>query len=1555
MPAGLHSNILQRIPCNHSPGLAVGLLTKAAAVTSFVAPSMSSGRFYTCAKSSNCPERYVPPSLRRASPEHSDSPAQWHGPQTSATSTVSAYDRMNSGYRRSNRADQCAGPIGSHGTLRDFKGDSKISAGQDSDSKVSPYLRVLRKDRSVSRSRHGSSGAHRNHPHDDSDEDFVTRKSRLADEQRLLCTTDKFNSSKPANCSGPSASLASGPPWSTSRPQFSHQAPPTQSYSAVPPVVAPVGGIKITYKGKNGGNLLPGTLVSPPSTSSSRAFGSSSTSYNAPPRPAAASGNLFCKELEENLQGLGNPEFHVRMYDEDVILVNYGMRQQAINAVVDETFSVDRSDHVCRITWKSLGNVIEGTGRGRNKKESRRSAVQSILIQTGRPGPQEYNNLTRWMYNNLRYLMQPIVSEDPSFRGGQYCHDVRWKVNAKGSAEPIFFESKGQGTSREQAHQDAIQSMYVQIAKRKDELSSGPREPPASQVSTKASGQPSALSQNTAHGHDSHGGDQTVSRLCRLDAGDINKQHNLLAARSKVQATENTVNAGKWFRCTLEWKWKDVGLSFQSMSTVGLGDSKVTARADAAAKMMARAGLVELIDPRDREESRRIKDLSSSNLEAAVRMGCNLISRSTSGVWSLFLEPLWKSVLAKNDHTYVDNIIAALHAATSDARASRPMSPDLWEMLLDCCTVLTTSEFGQSVLHRLGEMLLETRWFPSALAMEYFINFRLMLALEWQASLASTIYAKKEYCHLTESKCFVMHLKGASAIPMMSLECAMQTEERELLNQLSLRENDHVLLRPHDQKFSTTESWDRCFVGVVTSMKQDQTLSINLRLASGEGYQKPETMTAACFKLYYLSSAVTHDRMVEALRALTQHRTPASQTAPSYSFTPGMRYLLLHAMEPQAPTVAGNGPVPHLSDVEPVQAHVFFTQPSDLDSSFKANMSAGPAVSTAAREVRDKIAELERRNPSNPTAPDFSSVPNASAPISGPRILHAPQSSMLATLDMSRVRLPTDLPLTPAQTTAVVAALTRRLTLVQGPPGTGKTHVACAIIDSWQLEDRTKKILAVADSNVAADNLIEGLKRRRIKAVRVGTGSDIDFQDDAISELGKFPEYKSMKERGMHREARVLRMNLFREAVRRYHIVIATCIGSGHEMFEDEYFPRVIIDECAQSIEPSNLIPLGKSSERVVLIGDHKQLPPTIISPEAAERGLDVSLLERFVGCNIGPVHLLDTQRRMHPSISEFPNMQFYQGKLKNEDVNDMNRPPVKGFRWPSRHCRVCLVDVSPAVQGSHDGFERTQGTSKYNLMEIPAVLAIIRSILESDGVPPKQIGVLTPYDAQKIRLRRAVQDSFPYEIASQIEIDSVDGFQGKEKEMVLFSAVRSNSRGEIGFLRDPRRMNVMLTRAKRGLVVVGDQNTLWGDADNWRPWVDWIRQQRSVLRHTHLNEYLDYASYSGTESDVATFTPNASTFGSSSSSSSGARGLPISNPGTQAGSGGSVDMTSSQAFRQQQARKMTTEVSQKHRRKLDEELAQKEEAFARRVRGRPEGSEKIENMIVADDWENDA
>lgn len=1124
----------------------------------------------------------------------------------------------------------------------------------------------------------------------------------------------------------------------------------------------------------------------------------------------------------------GLEAFNKLTLDDEYILHFYGVRQTFMKPVVQEHCerapgggSNGGFQHT--LVWNVRGREFRASGIGRSKKDAKKEAVKILLVQLGSLTSQEYEQVTRVIFNSLRGKLNAKQRAIPISRTK---HSFEWSFLLDG--EPTVIESTGTGSYPSDAEIAAMQDMYIRVQELKDKG-----------VERRALLNAEASKNRKMQPQEYRSQITKPSQLSKQTAGEINMLHNTVTAQNQIKATETITEASDGHRCALEWKWKSNDGRMHSHVIVAFGATKAGARAQAAMQMMQAAGFMEHVDDRERHAALAVVNLVESKKDPStyVESACRLIADTRGAVWRLFLPVVWRAAMAEGNRTLVNALIdqlkmqaaprvSAAEVPSGDGQTStsaadvakisydapKVMPPDLWEQLLDECTVLANCEFGQSVLHELGGLSLDSSWFPSTLAMRYFHNYRLMLALEWQAQVATNISDRRAFADLGEGKHVLLTCKSVT-FPIFSFSTFLREEERIFLRSVQFREDDIVLLRPTDSHtFTEEQSWQRCFVGVVTSVKGDfsDSMNVNIRVATAEVKKYPEVFTSSKFKLYYLTPAVTHDRMVQALRGLTMSKHPAGKSPPPYVFAPEIRYLILHTSEPLAQQVSGRGPVPQLSDTDPEQYNPLHQLDELADGDSCKKQRVQPSL------LQHVSLQARRQTPS-------SSRSAAEEPFEA----------------ADCYELPTGLPLNEAQRHATISAMANRLTLVQGPPGTGKTHVACAIIDAWQRIHPTKKILAVADSNVAADNLMEGLSNRGIRSVRVGSGSESDLKEESIQDLPRYRDFVRMRDKNTG-EARSLRMLLVREAVRRYNVIIATCVGSGHEMFDEVTFERVIIDECAQSIEPSNLIPLGHGCRSVVLIGDHKQLPPTIVSREASDRGLGVSLLERFVGSGIAPIHLLNEQRRMHPTIAQFPNMQFYQGKIFSRDVDDCNRPPVAGFLWPSPHSRVCLVDISAGLAN----MEQSLGTSKYSIVEIDPILAILRSVLQCGTIRPSEIGILTPYDAQKARIRFALNDSFDKALSYQIDVDSVDGFQGKEKDLIIFSAVRSNPRGEIGFLKDARRMNVMLTRARRGLIVVGDQLSLWADTVNWRPWISWVGSQRSIIPVSRLNDYLEVATY---------------------------------------------------------------------------------------------------------------
>jgi len=241
-------------------------------------------------------------------------------------------------------------------------------------------------------------------------------------------------------------------------------------------------------------------------------------------------------------------------------------------------------------------------------------------------------------------------------------------------------------------------------------------------------------------------------------------------------------------------------------------------------------------------------------------------------------------------------------------------------------------------------------------------------------------------------------------------------------------------------------------------------------------------------------------------------------------------------------------------------------------------------------------------------------------------------------------------------------------------------------------------------------------------------------------------------------------------------------------------------------------------------VGDQCQLPPTVQSTEAEERGLSLSLYSRMVdGGGVMPF-LLDTQYRSHPLIAEFSARTFYAGRLKS-GVKAEDRKPPRGLPYCRDGCPIGFVDVT--------GEEATEGESKLNPSEAEMIVRLVQDCFYQRELEITEIGVVTPYVAQVRLLKRMIKNIIPEGADPELlEVASVDNFQGREKDLIVFSAVRSNRTGVVGFLADWRRLNVMLTRARRGLIIVGNSRTLRSD-EHWSKWMDFYARVSSGRART--------------------------------------------------------------------------------------------------------------------------
>jgi len=407
------------------------------------------------------------------------------------------------------------------------------------------------------------------------------------------------------------------------------------------------------------------------------------------------------------------------------------------------------------------------------------------------------------------------------------------------------------------------------------------------------------------------------------------------------------------------------------------------------------------------------------------------------------------------------------------------------------------------------------------------------------------------------------------------------------------------------------------------------------------------------------------------------------------------------------------------------------------------------------------------------------------------------------------------------------------LAIIHGPPGTGKTTTVVELIR--QIVRRGQTVLACAPSNLAVDNLLERLAAAGENAIRLGHPARVlpGLREHTLDFLVEdHPETRRVNK--LTREAYALRRQASRytrarpepgarQAMRQEAqamlaearrteeqivarlldaapIICATTTGIDEHLLGRRVFDWCVMDEASQSTEPGAWAPLP-FARRLVLAGDHFQLPPTVISPQAAAEGFAVSLMERLMGQG-GPAisRRLGIQYRMHEAIMAFSSQEFYGGSLeaalgvRQHLLRDL--PGVQANELTETP--VLFVDTAGA---GYDESIEADGESRLNVQEAEVVLRKVEALLAA-GLAPAAIAVITPYAAQARWLRERLR-------APELEVDTVDGFQGREKEAVLVSLVRSNREGEIGFLSDVRRMNVALTRARRKLIVVGDSATI--------------------------------------------------------------------------------------------------------------------------------------------------
>eukprot|EP00397_Hematodinium_sp_SG-2012_P003409 GEMP01003417.1.p1 GENE.GEMP01003417.1~~GEMP01003417.1.p1 ORF type:complete len:1224 (+),score=308.54 GEMP01003417.1:37-3672(+) len=854
-------------------------------------------------------------------------------------------------------------------------------------------------------------------------------------------------------------------------------------------------------------------------------------------------------------------------------------------------------------------------------------------------------------------------------------------------------------------------------------------------------------------------------------------QKEVLHAKVEKDVASDLVIRGGMNRCTHTLTWKVNG---ELYTAAAAGPTKAQARPKAARRMLqvlpsgdAVADLLTTWGP----ALIKATEIFVDALEARDLVGilnCLMPLLMVQESWNL--APVvwaWRMVLAIGSPDQVDQFVDVLvHSSIKNCCPAK-----VWETLLDEATFIMRSHNEQAVeqeadwrslqaLLKLRAVRVHSGAFYSVKAQAYFLKFRPLLQLEIAAGLRRI---QEDSDHAKDK----VQLLCSTAQPAINEPFCVTVAPWSELRKDVILEGDIMLV-------STATDAHGAAVRILTRPDVLSKEFIIEFVTAEPAFREWILRKGTQLNASNVFPAAPMIRQQQAMRALC-----FKQHEESYHYDPGMRDQLLgddikEAVPPveQAPDI--------LTDEQLyAKASQFFQSTPEyqqivsnpaLYATFQQNPVHWqsyiiPIMQHYKQEQEQHIAQSKQVTPDGPENPQQKAIDLATNP-KGP------------------------------------------ISLIQGPPGTGKTYVACRILEQWiKTKNSTGKLLAVADTNVAADNIQQGLVGLGITtSARVGMGGDDNLQMEQMERHPRWRELEHLENRHDIKRARELRFLITREIITSSDILIATCIGVGNEKFHGFIFDKVVIDECTQAVETASLVALARGAKEAVLIGDHLQLPPTIFTNAATYLGYKISLYERCVKRNLPLVELLD-QRRMHSTISAFPNHYIYNDRLKNA-VKDQDRPQIEELWW-SWDFRCVFVDVG-APENSSRG-------SKINSVEAQAVLKTFRDVVEQ-GMDPRDIGILTPYSAQKLLLKKYLAREYP------VQIDTIDGFQGKEKELILFSSVRSNTHGNVGFLKDSRRMNVMLTRARRGLVVFGSAKTLRKENGLWALWIEWVARHNAVV-----------------------------------------------------------------------------------------------------------------------------